>query len=276
MRGLLLCPAISLVLPWRFPQPRIRAVAPGPGGAPAPSPKPLGAWNLCLNRTRDPHPDQSRGPGGWTGAQRAKGAPESSLLARNDKCGAGGLRAIRRAGRARATLSPGPRAFHTEALAGRWAFGSRPSAPRAPEDGRCCSRLPRPARPYLHQQPEQQCRHSPGQAVHGCTSSWSQARVSSTSPARRPAGWRAGSQPGDPEARAGERGPGMSRSALAALRPRLARLGSRAPGSAKECQGSSPPECTRQERGDKSRGRASGGKLPAVCSLRRHRRVTPE
>ncbi|CAI9159255.1 unnamed protein product [Rangifer tarandus platyrhynchus] len=82
----------------------------------APQPRAPGHWapgiSACaaaetLAQTR------AEAPGVGTGAERAEGAPESSLLARIDKRGAGALRAIRRAGRARATLSPGPRAFRT-------------------------------------------------------------------------------------------------------------------------------------------------------------------
>lgn len=82
-------------------------------------------------------------------------------------------------------------------------------------------------------------------------------QVSSTSPARRPAGWRAGSQPGDPEARAGERGPG-SRPALAALRPRLARPGSRAPAQLRSVKGPPLQGARARSQEVESRGRATG------------------
>lgn len=197
-----------------------------------------------LARTR------AEGPGVGTGAERAKGAPESSTLARIDKRGAGAPRAFRRAGRARATLSPGPRAFRTgEPLA---------LGPRLPGLLRTLGAAPAyPARPGPTSTSSPSSSAATLQARRSMSARPLGRRCGSVA---RPlqGGQRAGSQPGDPEARAGERGPGISRSAVAALRPRLARPGSRAPGSAKECQGSSPPECTRQEPGDESRGRASG------------------
>lgn len=83
----------------------------------------------------------------------------------------------------------------------------------------------------------------------------------STSPARRPAGWRAGSQPGDPEARAGERGP-RSRPA-----PRRARPGSRARARAPPAQLRSvkgpPPESARARSCETSR---AAGRLEEAAS----------
>lgn len=201
---------------------------------PRPSPKPLGAPTLRLRHSWDPHPTPSRGPRAGEGAHGPQRGLPCPPDAQESVTRSGGWRGVRREGRTGATPPPGLRSTPSAPGSGRVGealpLGPQPSGlgqtvSRAP---RCRSRSapPGPARPYLYEQPEQQRRHPPGQAAHGCASSGSQAPVRGEALERRPAGGRAGGRDQAPGAqgRAGTRGAGKLRAS-----PRPAPPPARAP-----------------------------------------------